>query len=141
METGDSDGVGEPEAAQGRARELGESGIRRGSRSFQAVQCHPRRSPVRFLEAADRSHDPRALVALAKAAEVEAKREAMFRGEIVNPTERRAALHTALRDFYGKPVFVDGRDVVPEVIGTREKCWRSPRTCARAACAARSANR
>ena len=39
------------------------------------------------------------LVAVAQAAQVEAKREAMFRGEIVNPTERRAALHTALRDL------------------------------------------
>ncbi len=33
---------------------------------------------------------------LAEAAEVAAKRDAMFRGELVNSTERRAALHTAL---------------------------------------------
>src|SRR5271169_2017993 len=39
------------------------------------------------------------LVSLAEAAEVEAKRDAMFRGDIVNTTERRAALHTALRDL------------------------------------------
>ncbi|TKC87213.1 glucose-6-phosphate isomerase [Trinickia terrae] len=39
----------------------------------------------------------RLLVALAREAGVEARRDAMFAGEIVNPTEGRAALHTALR--------------------------------------------
>src|SRR5271155_1173138 len=61
------------------------------------------------------------LVALAQAAEVEAKREAMFRGDIVNPTERRAALHTALRDLTSQPVFVDGRDVAPDIAAERAK--------------------
>ncbi len=37
------------------------------------------------------------LVQLAREAEIEQKRTAMFAGEIVNPTEGRAALHTALR--------------------------------------------
>src|SRR5580693_4727105 len=62
-----------------------------------------------------------ALVELAKAAKVEAKREAMFAGEKINTTEKRAVLHTALRNFSGKPVLVDGKDVMPDVIGTREK--------------------
>src|ERR1700729_3134432 len=62
-----------------------------------------------------------ALVELAKAAKVEAKREAMFAGEKINTTEKRAVLHTALRNFSGKPVLVDGKDVMPEVIGVREK--------------------
>ncbi|MBU9332775.1 glucose-6-phosphate isomerase [Burkholderia multivorans] len=39
----------------------------------------------------------RLLVQLAREARVEARRDAMFAGEIVNPTEDRAALHTALR--------------------------------------------
>ncbi|MCA8374938.1 glucose-6-phosphate isomerase [Burkholderia multivorans] len=39
----------------------------------------------------------RLLVQLAREARVEARRDAMFAGEIVNPTEGRAALHTALR--------------------------------------------
>jgi glucose-6-phosphate isomerase len=39
----------------------------------------------------------RLLVALAREAGVQARRDAMFAGEIVNPTERRAVLHTALR--------------------------------------------
>ncbi|RAR53108.1 glucose-6-phosphate isomerase [Paraburkholderia unamae] len=37
------------------------------------------------------------LVQLAREAGVEARRDAMFKGEVVNPTEGRAALHTALR--------------------------------------------
>ena len=62
-----------------------------------------------------------ALVELAKAAQVEARRDAMFAGVKINVTENRAVLHTALRNFSGKPVLVDGKDVMPEVIGTREK--------------------
>ena len=50
-----------------------------------------------------------------------AKRDAMFRGDLVNSTERRAALHTALRDFSGAPVLVDGRDVAPEITAERAK--------------------
>src|SRR5580698_3509068 len=61
------------------------------------------------------------LSALVELAKVEAKREAMFAGEKINTTEKRAVLHTALRNFSGKPVLVDGKDVMPEVIGTREK--------------------
>src|ERR1700678_3022583 len=62
-----------------------------------------------------------ALVELAKVCNLEAKRAAMFAGEKINTTEKRAVLHTALRNFSGKPVLVDGKDVMPEVIGTREK--------------------
>ena len=62
-----------------------------------------------------------ALVKLAEAAEVEAKREAMFSGAVVNPTERRAALHTALRDVSLKPVLVDGHDVAPDIANERAK--------------------
>ena len=42
-----------------------------------------------------------ALLALAEAAEVPAKREAMFRGEPINLTENRAVLHVAARDPHG----------------------------------------
>ncbi len=40
---------------------------------------------------------------------------AMFRGEPINVTERRAVLHTALRAEETEQVVVDGVDVVPEV--------------------------
>ncbi len=61
------------------------------------------------------------LEALAKAADVEGKREAMFRGDLINSTERRAALHTALRNFSGAPVMVEGHDVMPEISAERAK--------------------
>ena len=41
--------------------------------------------------------------------------EKMFSGDFINETEHRAVLHTALRNFSGNPVFVDGKDVMPEV--------------------------
>lgn len=61
------------------------------------------------------------LLALAKAADVEAKRDAMFAGEPINTTEGRAVLHTALRNQSGKPVMVDGVDVMPEVNAVLER--------------------
>ena len=41
--------------------------------------------------------------------------EAMFTGEKINRTEDRAVLHTALRNFSGNEVLVDGKDVMPDV--------------------------
>ena len=61
------------------------------------------------------------LVQLARDSDVEGKREQMFSGQKFNSTEQRAALHTALRNFSGHPILVDGEDVLPEVIATREK--------------------
>src|SRR5690606_29166800 len=46
---------------------------------------------------------------------------AMFAGEKINNTERRAVLHTALRNRSGRPVLVDGQDVMPEVDASLEK--------------------
>ena len=40
---------------------------------------------------------------------------AMFSGEKINETEKRAVLHTACRNFSGSPVYIDGNDVMPEV--------------------------
>ena len=61
------------------------------------------------------------LFALARAADVEAKRDAMFRGDIVNPTEKRAALHTALRRLDGSPVVVGGHDFAGEIAEERTR--------------------
>ncbi|ERF79236.1 glucose-6-phosphate isomerase [Gallibacterium anatis] len=41
--------------------------------------------------------------------------ESMFSGEKINCTENRAVLHTALRNRSNTPVYVDGKDVMPEV--------------------------
>ena len=55
------------------------------------------------------------LEALARAARVEEKRDQMFRGDIINITEERAVLHTALRNRSNRPILVGGRDVMPDV--------------------------
>jgi glucose-6-phosphate isomerase len=55
------------------------------------------------------------LVALAEAAGVAERRAAMFGGESINETERRAVLHVALRNRSRRPVRVDGRDVTGDV--------------------------
>jgi glucose-6-phosphate isomerase len=47
--------------------------------------------------------------------------EKMFTGDKINETENRAALHTALRNRENTPVYVDGRDVMPEVNDVLEK--------------------
>jgi glucose-6-phosphate isomerase len=39
----------------------------------------------------------------------------MFTGDRINETENRAVLHTALRNRSNTPVYVDGKDVMPEV--------------------------
>ena len=45
---------------------------------------------------------------------------AMVSGEKVNVTENRAALHTAARNFSDNSVFVDGKDVMPEIRKVRD---------------------
>ncbi|WP_026782696.1 glucose-6-phosphate isomerase [Pleomorphomonas koreensis] len=55
------------------------------------------------------------LIDLAKAAGVAERRDAMFAGAVINTTEKRAVLHTALRNRSNTPVIVDGKDVMPEV--------------------------
>lgn len=41
--------------------------------------------------------------------------KAMFSAEKINATEKRAVLHTALRNRSSQPVVLDGKDVMPEV--------------------------
>lgn len=55
------------------------------------------------------------LLALAEACDVPAKFNALFAGEIVNTTEKRPALHSALRYQGSDPIHVEGRDVMPDV--------------------------
>ena len=54
--------------------------------------------------------------------------KALFDGELVNSSEQRPALHTALRNFSDRPVMVDGMDVMPEIRDTmnrmEEFCWK-----------------
>jgi len=68
------------------------------------------------------------LVLLAEARGLRGGIEDMFAGKLVNKSEKRPALHTALRNFSDSPVYVDGVDVMPEVRHTltrmKEFCWR-----------------
>ncbi|HLK28837.1 MAG TPA: glucose-6-phosphate isomerase [Puia sp.] len=43
--------------------------------------------------------------------------DAMFNGEKINQTEGRSVLHIALRNFSGNPIYSDGNDVMPDVMG------------------------
>jgi len=56
-----------------------------------------------------------ALIEIARAADVEGRRKAMWSGKHINITEDRAVMHMALRYQGDKPVKVDGRDVMPDV--------------------------
>lgn len=55
------------------------------------------------------------LLDLARAAELPARRDAMFSGEHINTSEDRAVLHTALRLPRDAELTVDGQDVVADV--------------------------
>jgi glucose-6-phosphate isomerase len=55
------------------------------------------------------------LFQIARESNIEQWRDRMFSGEKINITEDRAVLHTALRNRSNTPVYVDGKDVMPEV--------------------------
>ena len=54
----------------------------------------------------------------------------MFRGEKINGTENRAALHVALRAPKGTSIVVDGEDVVPDVHRVLERMADFAAACA-----------
>ena len=61
------------------------------------------------------------LIRLAKECGLREAIEAQFNGEIINETEGRAVLHTALRNRSSRPVMVDGKDVMPEIRAVLKK--------------------
>ena len=61
------------------------------------------------------------LVDLAKEVGLKQAIEAQFSGEIINATEGRAVLHTALRSTSEEPVFIDGKDIKPKIQTTLRK--------------------
>lgn len=61
------------------------------------------------------------LFQLAERKKLYEKMNAMFFGEKINFSEKRAVLHTALRNFSNKAVFVDGQDIMPDIISVRNK--------------------
>jgi len=77
----------------------------------------------------------RKLFALAGACGMKQAIGDMFSGKAINETENRAVLHVALRNRSGRPILVNGRDVMPEVNSVlarmadfarlvRERRWR-----------------
>lgn len=61
------------------------------------------------------------LLQLAKESGLRARIEAMFRGEMINVTEKRAVLHVALRAPKGSTIVVDSHNVVPQVHAVLDK--------------------
>src|SRR6516225_8939559 len=61
------------------------------------------------------------LVGLAEQSGLRERIDAMFRGEKINVTEKRAVLHVALRAPRGASIVVDGKNVVPEVHDVLDK--------------------
>jgi glucose-6-phosphate isomerase len=55
------------------------------------------------------------LLKLAEETGVQDAIEKMFTGDRINETEGRPALHVALRNRSNTPIFVDGKDVMPEI--------------------------
>ncbi|HEY4952227.1 MAG TPA: glucose-6-phosphate isomerase, partial [Verrucomicrobiae bacterium] len=61
------------------------------------------------------------LLQLAKESNLRGKIDAMFSGEKINVTENRAVLHVTLRAPKDAKIFVDGKNVVPEVHAVLDK--------------------
>ncbi|HLN33516.1 MAG TPA: glucose-6-phosphate isomerase [Gemmataceae bacterium] len=61
------------------------------------------------------------LLQLAEESGLRARIDAMFRGEKINVTEKRAVLHVALRAPRSESIVVDGQNVVPEVHAVLDK--------------------
>jgi glucose-6-phosphate isomerase len=55
------------------------------------------------------------LIQLAEETGLKAAIESQFTGEVINKTEDREVLHTALRNRSNTPIIVDGKDVMPDV--------------------------
>jgi glucose-6-phosphate isomerase len=61
------------------------------------------------------------LIDLAEESDLRSRIDAMFQGEKINVTEKRAVLHVALRAPQGTSIVVDGEDVVPQVHAVLDK--------------------
>jgi glucose-6-phosphate isomerase len=97
----------------------------RGLHLRQLFADDPGRGPAMTVSAGDLTLDyskhrvtadtMAALMAVARRAGVEERRDAMFAGRHINTTEDRAVLHVALRMPEGTRLEVDGQDVVADV--------------------------
>jgi glucose-6-phosphate isomerase len=56
------------------------------------------------------------LLQLAQDVDLKGAIESMFNGKPINETENRSVLHIALRNRAGRPIIINGRDVMPEIV-------------------------
>lgn len=61
------------------------------------------------------------LFAAAEDASVPQQVRAMFEGKRINVTEKRAVLHVALRNRSSRPMMLDGKDVMPQVLSVLDR--------------------
>ena len=61
------------------------------------------------------------LLNLARECDLENKIKAMFKGDKINVTEKRPVLHIALRNRANTPIYVDGKNVMPQINEVLEK--------------------
>ena len=66
------------------------------------------------------------LLQLAKESGLRERIDAMFSGEKINITEKRAVLHVALRAPKDESIIVDGKNVVPEVHAVLDRMAAEP---------------
>jgi glucose-6-phosphate isomerase len=98
-------------------RNLFDEDPQRGERlSVQAVGLYADYSKHRVTD-----ETLRLLLDLARESGLEERREAMFTGEKINLTEKRAVLHTALRAPKDAHLILDGHDVVPDMQAVLDK--------------------
>jgi glucose-6-phosphate isomerase len=61
------------------------------------------------------------LLELAKEIKLKENIQKYFDGDVINETEKRAVLHTALREKESAKVYVDGENIIPEVYEVKQK--------------------
>ncbi len=66
---------------------------------------------------------------LAQQAGVFAYRDSMFGGDLINQSESRAVLHTALRADSSAKILCDGENIMPQIIAEREKMLQFAKAC------------
>ena len=64
------------------------------------------------------------LMNLARQSKLEDWTARLFKGEIINSSEQRAALHTALRAPDSAAIYADGKNVMPDVVRVRNQMRR-----------------
>ncbi len=96
--------------------------LRQGSRARREAGGRGRRTLSRLFQEPDHRRDPGlAACSLPEESGLRERIDAMFRGDKINTSEKRAVLHVALRAPRGASILHDGQNVVPEVHAVLDK--------------------